>query len=177
MKRVAWLFATLVVCWSATAVAAKNEKSFYFKPQYVWLTKGYSDVSLGHRHGIGAELGFWYAVRDDLNIIVALDYDFFLKSGGKLHVIDLSLLGAYTIDALKWVVSFPVGIGGRFYRLPTVTSKNKGDVLLIGGVACDYRPTRNFSVGLEVRLSVNLVQFDNFPFALTTGIRINTYWE
>ena len=162
---------------SSTASAAKNEKSFYVKPQYTWLTKGYPDVSLGHRHGVGAELGFWYALRDDLNLIVAADYAYYLKSTNKMHTIDLALLGAYTIDALKWVVSFPVGLGVRYYRLPTASDKNKVDALLIGGVACDYRPSRSFSIGLEVKLTVNLAHFDIFPFALVSGLRINTYWE
>lgn len=154
------------------AAAAKGEKRFSAATHYLFLAA--QEAPQGHKHSAGLTLGFGYGLLDNLNLLVDLDYQFFFKSRNRFHAAQLNLLAAWTIDAVRWVIEVPVGLG---FRNHWIDGKHHVEGQLVSGVTIDYRPARRWSVGLTIRLGINLVNFDAFPATVAVGFRCATYWE
>ena len=122
-------------------------------------------------HGLGLTLGYRYGVSDFFTFVCDISYLPLPWTGGDVAHMGMLRAGmTYTIDALEWVPWLGLQAG-----LFVGSHGETFDQGLAAGLGLDYRPRRNWSVGVEAWYHAMFDRFENFPAMLTVGLRGSWY--
>ncbi|MCC6623271.1 MAG: hypothetical protein IT385_18575 [Deltaproteobacteria bacterium] len=181
MRRVACvLVSSLLVLIAAGARAEMEEWQISVGPGYRGVVLD-SDPALAI-HAPGVSFGAWYGIDDywqlgggghaGLGIPVATE-------GAAPDPAFVGSLGAevrYVLDIVEWVPHLAVAIGGMWNG---VGELGAFDLIVGGGLGIDYRPAREWSVGLSGRYDVALTDLDGisatFHVALVYSLHLSSF--
>jgi len=102
----------------------------------------------------------------------------FGHADGMTHALNVNLEGRFILDALTWVPYLSFGIGGWARETPAENERTwRLDASLFGGFGVDYRPQREWSLGLLARGHVLVTDIDGTVGPFDAQILFSLYFD
>jgi len=151
---------------TAPAAAAEDEHALTVGPRYAGVFATDEDA-----HGVGLSLGYRYGLSDFFTLLV--DGGYAILPAEVEHLAFVRVGATYTIDALEWVPWLGLAVGG--YVAPDPDTRLDGGASV--GLGVDYRPQREWSVGLDAWYHALFRQLEEVPAVLTVGVNLTWYLD
>jgi hypothetical protein len=172
-SRTALASLVLLTLWSTTAHAYEDQIGLALGAGYT--AKPYDQPDISH-HGAGVHVDVGVGLSDVWEVRGHVGYAA-LVEGPVEHRLELGAEAIYLIDVLTVVPYFGAGIGG----LMSVDARGaRPDLLLDAVVGLDWLVTRQWVLGLDARIGLNvtgLARGPADPTWLTAGLRVQYLFE
>jgi hypothetical protein len=125
------------------------------------------------RHGGAVGLDVEYGLTDSWALRGAGHYagHAFSLDGGYLQAGGLGFGALYTFDVLRVVPYASATVGASVIGGAGVPLRYNAEIRV--GVGADYLVRRDFSVGLELRYTLQVPDFQRYPYAIGVAIRLS----
>ena len=168
MKRSILAIVLVALLSPSLASAGGGEHMLTLRPEYSWSGAHGAGISAGYQWGIDDWWNLWAEVG-----WVNVAEQFPDRAKPVYHEVYSNAGVVFNIDAFEWVPYLVLSFGAA----GAIPSEGESTAVfrLAAGGGLDYRPTRNWGVGLFAHYHVSLAG-EGAPNRLSAGARINWYF-